>query len=137
MPTSMLCRFATLRVMPDPLRGECVNIGLVLFAVDGSFAACRLTDDWSRADALCGGDSSLYQEIARQDYADPINAGTFTLADFDRLRGNWGPYTTVGLTEGGASIRDTYADVFEDMYGILVRWPPEDPPWRKREDWGR
>ncbi len=47
----MPCEFALIRYVPDPVKGEFANIGVVLRAVEGA-ATVRFTRDWSRVRCL-------------------------------------------------------------------------------------
>ena len=51
MPELLNCKFFLLRYVPDAIRNEFVNIGLVLLPPD-SPAELRLVNDWSRVSAL-------------------------------------------------------------------------------------
>ena len=41
-------KFFVLRYVPDAVKGEFVNIGLLMREPDGEFSAVRITEDWSR-----------------------------------------------------------------------------------------
>ena len=42
------CEFFLVRYVPDPVRGEFVNIGVLLREAGGSAAQVRFTRDWTR-----------------------------------------------------------------------------------------
>ena len=46
------CEFALIRYVPDPVRGEFTNIGVVLRAAGHAAVAVRFTRDWSRVRCL-------------------------------------------------------------------------------------
>ena len=46
------CDFLLMRYVPDPLKNEFVNIGVLLFARDDAFAGVRFTRDWGRVRCL-------------------------------------------------------------------------------------
>ena len=48
------CEFALIRYVPDPVKGEFANIGVVLRAGDGA-AMVRFTRDWGRVRSLDAG----------------------------------------------------------------------------------
>ena len=53
MPERLACEFRLIRYVPDPVRGEFANIGVVLRAAgEGGLAAVRFTRDWSRVRCL-------------------------------------------------------------------------------------
>ena len=53
MPERVACEFRLIRYVPDPVKGEFANIGVVLRAAGkGGQAAVRFTRDWSRVRCL-------------------------------------------------------------------------------------
>src|ERR1700761_3362355 len=46
------CEFQLIRWMPDPVRNEFVNIGVLLHAAEGGESMLRFTRDWSRVRCL-------------------------------------------------------------------------------------
>ena len=46
------CEFQLIRYVPDPVRNEFVNIGVVLRAAGGEQSALRFTRDWGRVRCL-------------------------------------------------------------------------------------
>ena len=53
MSERLQCEFALIRYVPDPVKGEFANIGVLLrTAGEGSFATVRFTRDWSRVRCL-------------------------------------------------------------------------------------
>jgi hypothetical protein len=46
------CEFQLIRYVPDPVKNEFVNIGVMLRASDGEQSALRLTRDWARVRCL-------------------------------------------------------------------------------------
>ena len=53
MPERVACEFRLIRYVPDPVKGEFANIGVVLRAAgEGAQAAVRFTRDWSRVRCL-------------------------------------------------------------------------------------
>jgi hypothetical protein len=46
------CEFQLIRYVPDPVKNEFVNIGVVLRAFEGEQSALRLTRDWARVRCL-------------------------------------------------------------------------------------
>lgn len=53
MPERRPCEFFLLRYVPDAVKGEFVNIGVVLYTADeGGFADVRFTRDWKRVRCL-------------------------------------------------------------------------------------
>lgn len=65
------CEFFLVRYVPDPIRGEYVNVGVLLRDAGGGSAEVRFTRDWSRVrcadpDADIDMLEALEQEIARR-----------------------------------------------------------------------
>ena len=65
--------FFVLRYVPDAVKGEFVNIGLLMREPDGEFSAVRITEDWSRVrcidpeadlEVLTGMGMQLQRELA-------------------------------------------------------------------------
>ncbi len=53
MPERVACEFRLIRYVPDPIKGEFLNIGVVLRAEgEGGQAVARFTRDWSRVRCL-------------------------------------------------------------------------------------
>ena len=53
MPERVACEFRLIRYVPDPVKGEFANIGVVLrAAIEGGQAVVRFTRDWSRVRCL-------------------------------------------------------------------------------------
>ena len=52
------CEFVLIRLAPDPIRNEAVNIGVALYATAGAFAGVRINPDYSRVRKL----SPLFDE---------------------------------------------------------------------------
>ncbi|HEX3940610.1 MAG TPA: DUF3037 domain-containing protein, partial [Acidobacteriaceae bacterium] len=48
MPERKQCEFQLIRYVPDPVKNEFVNIGILLRAAAGGQSAVRFTKDWSR-----------------------------------------------------------------------------------------
>lgn len=60
MPTSRLCEYAVLQFVPDPIRNETVNIGVILRELEGDFVAARITPDFRRVHCLFPGFESAH-----------------------------------------------------------------------------
>jgi hypothetical protein len=52
MPTRNACEYAIIRVVPRIERGECINMGVVLFCRQQRFLGARMQSDLSRLRAL-------------------------------------------------------------------------------------
>ena len=49
-----ISRYSVIRYVPDPLREEHINIGVIVVAEDGSFADCRFLSNWEKAKKFGG-----------------------------------------------------------------------------------
>jgi Protein of unknown function (DUF3037) len=52
MPERKQCEFQLIRYVPDPVKNEFVNIGVLLRAADGGQSVLRFTRDWGRVRCL-------------------------------------------------------------------------------------
>lgn len=67
--------YAVIRLVPRVERGECVNVGIVLFCRTARFLAARLEPDWARIAALAPGQVDR-EDVQRQlDYISQVCAG--------------------------------------------------------------
>jgi len=61
------CEFFLLRYVPDAVRNEFVNIGVLLVEADAGFADIRLTKDWRRVRCLDSDvDVEMLEAIGRE-----------------------------------------------------------------------
>lgn len=67
--------YAVIRIVPRVERGECVNVGIVLFCRTARFLAARLEPNWARIAALAPGQVDR-EDVQRQlDYISQVCAG--------------------------------------------------------------
>jgi hypothetical protein len=59
-----VARYAVIRYLPDPLREEHLNVGVVVITDDGSFKGCRFVSDWRRARYFGRRDVSFLKDFA-------------------------------------------------------------------------
>jgi len=52
MPERRRCEFFLLRYVPDAVKDEFVNVGVVVTEADGGYAGVRFTEDWKRVRCL-------------------------------------------------------------------------------------
>ena len=79
------CEFFLLRYVPDLIKDEFVNIGVVLSESESQFAAMRFTTDWSRARCLNPeADIELF-EAMHSDIRQLFNAGVASRENISRI----------------------------------------------------
>ena len=75
MPALHSFDYSIIRLVPRVDRGECVNVGIVLFCRTAHFLGARLEPDWVRIQALAAGQVDA-DEVQRQlDYIAQVCAG--------------------------------------------------------------
>ena len=109
------CEFSLIRYVPDPVKNEFVNIG-VLLRGEGAGAAVRFTRDWSRVrcvdpDADTGMLEALEQEISRRLEDDP-QTGVRQLED--------ALSNAVQLSETKACLAESFATELETLMQLYV-----------------
>lgn len=109
------CEFSLIRYVPDPVKNEFVNIG-VLLRCEGAGAAVRLTRDWSRVrcvdpDADTAMLEALEAEIKRR-LAEDAQAGLASLED--------ALSNAVQLSESKACLAESFAAEMESLMALYV-----------------
>jgi hypothetical protein len=109
------CEFSLIRYVPDPVKNEFVNIG-VLLRSDDARAAVRFTRDWSRVrcvdpDADTAMLEALETEIGRR-LAEDANAGMASLED--------ALSNAVQLTQAKACLAESFATELEGLMQLHV-----------------
>jgi hypothetical protein len=109
------CEFSLIRYVPDPVKNEFVNIG-VLLRGEGARAAVRFTRDWSRVrcidpDADTSMLEALEAEIGRR-LAEDARAGVRSLED--------ALSNAVQVTEAKACLAESFATELEGLMQLYV-----------------
>jgi hypothetical protein len=109
------CEFSLIRYVPDPVKNEFVNIGVLLRSEDAR-AAVRFTRDWSRVrcvdpDADTAMLEALEAEIGRR-LAQDARAGLASLED--------ALSNAVQLTEAKACLAESFATELEALMQLYV-----------------
>ena len=115
------CEFQLIRYVPDPVKNEFVNIGVLLRASAGEQSVLRFTRDWSRV--LCldpDADTQMFEaleiEIGQRlrsqpaDHPKPI----MTLLEGSLSNG-------VQITETKAYLVESFVSGLEDLMRLLCR----------------
>jgi Protein of unknown function (DUF3037) len=114
--TRQRCEFSLIRYVPDPVKNEFVNIGVLLRSEDAR-AAVRFTRDWSRVrcvdpDADTTMLEALEGEIGRRLAEDP---GTGVASLEDALS------NAVQLSESKACLAESFATELESLMALYVQ----------------
>ncbi len=110
------CEFSLIRYVPDPVKDEFVNIGVLLRA-EGAGAAVRFTRDWSRVrcvdpDADTAMLEALEGELARR-LEEDAQAGVRALED--------ALSNAVRVTEAKACLAESFATELETLMQLYVQ----------------
>jgi len=122
MPDRTPCEFSLIRYVPDVVKGEFVNIGVLLReAVPGAAAQVRFTRDWSRvrcidADADVAMLEALESEIAERLHAESLAAPLKPLLPLlaDTLS------NSLQITEPRACLAETFALELDQLMRLYV-----------------
>lgn len=139
MPERKQCEFQLIRYVPDPVKNEFVNIGVLLRAAAGGQSAVRFTKDWSRVrcidpDADTEMLEALEIEVARrldgQDHgsAGPAHAKPVLETLEDSLS------NTLQITESKAFLAESFAAGLEELIALYVETAKRE---RRRKRSGR
>ena len=122
------CEFQLIRYVPDPVKNEFVNIGVLLRAAEGEQSALRFTRDWGRvrcldpdadtADAGSTGDRSRTSVAVPTGRPSQAHHGLARRARFP---------TELQITETKAYLAETFLAGLEDLMRLYV-----DSPRRER-----
>jgi hypothetical protein len=120
--------YSVIRYVPDPVREEWVNIGVVVSAEDEHFSGCRFVRNWTRANYFGRENMLFLKEFAREfseevgRKADLFGQRPFTPERLRSLAGNWA--NSIQFSEPRASVaRDPEAllEVLYDQYILEYR----------------
>jgi hypothetical protein len=121
------CEFQLIRYVPDPVRNEFVNIGVLLRAAEGGQSMVRLTRDWSRVRCLDPDvDTHMLEafeiELGQRLESQPADHPRPITAVLEESLSNG-----LQITESKAYLAETFLAGLEDLMGQYV-----DPPRRER-----
>jgi hypothetical protein len=121
-------RYSVIRYVPDPLREEHVNIGVVVVSEDGSFADCRLLSNWEKARKFGGRDVGFLKDFAR-DFSIEVDtkpnlfqSQRFTAATLNTYVTEW--RNVVQFSEPRASTSSDPRRLLDQLYAQFVTAPP-------------
>jgi Protein of unknown function (DUF3037) len=121
------CEFQLIRYVPDPVRNEFVNIGVLLRAAEGGQSMLRFTRDWGRVRCLDPDvDTQMLEaleiEVGQRLESQPANHPRPITAVLEESLSN-----CVQITESKAHVAETFLAGLEDLMGQYV-----DSPRRER-----
>jgi Protein of unknown function (DUF3037) len=117
-------QFAVLQYVPDPVRQESVNVGVIVAAPGASTAEVRIlkTQDTARLKWLGFKDDVGFLHDVADDLARPTVANGVTISDvLTTAHQQWAG--TIRVTELRAALHDDPRDLCEELYGRYVANP--------------
>jgi hypothetical protein len=102
------CEFQLIRYVPDPVRNEFVNIGVLLRAAEGGQSMVRFTRDWGRVRCLDPDADTQMLEALEIEVAQRLQVST-------------------GRSSGGPSLR-----CWKNRCPMVCRSPRAKRTWRRR-----
>lgn len=118
------CEFHLVRYVPDPVRNECVHIGVVLRDQDSRHAEVRFTRDWRRVRCLDPDADTALLEGMESELRDRLHAETS--ANLMRLLDE-SLSLSVQMTEAKGYLAESLPAGVEELMRLYV-----DPPPRER-----
>jgi hypothetical protein len=127
MPERKQCEFQLIRYVPDPVRNEFVNIGVLLRAVEGEASVLRFTRDWARVRCLDpDADTQMLEaleiEVGHRLRAQPGNHARPIIALLEDSLSNG-----LQITETKAYLAESFPAGLEELMRLYV-----DSPRRER-----
>ena len=121
------CEFQLIRYVPDPVRNEFVNIGVLLRAAEGGQSMVRFTRDWGRVRCLDpDADTQMLEaleiEVGQRLESQPAEHPRPITAVLEESLSNG-----LQITESKAYLAETFLAGLEDLMGLYV-----DSPRRER-----
>jgi Protein of unknown function (DUF3037) len=121
------CEFQLIRYVPDPVRNEFVNIGVLLRAAEGGQSMVRFTRDWGRVRCLDpDADTQMLEaleiEVSQRLESQPPDHPRPITAVLEESFSNG-----LQITESKAYLAETFLTGLEDLMGLYV-----DSPRRER-----
>ena len=125
------CEFQLIRYVPDPVRNEFVNIGVLLRATEGGQSLLRFTRDWGRVRCLDpDADTQMLEaleiEVGQRLESQPANHPRPITAVLEESLSNG-----VQITESKAYLAETFLTGLEDLMGRYVDTPRRERSQRR------
>ena len=124
MPERKQCEFQLIRYVPDPVKNEFVNIGVLLRAAEGGQSELRFTRDWSRVRCLDpDADTQMLEaleiEVGHRLANQPADHRRPILGLLEDSLSNG-----IQITETKAYLAETFVAALEDLMRRYVDTPP-------------
>ena len=135
MADRLQCEFALIRYVPDVVKGEFTNIGVLLRSTAGSFTEVRFTRDWSRVrcldpaadvDLLESLESEIVSRLRMEAVQDPLAVAKPVLATLEDSLSN-----SVQLTELRGTLAESLPAEMEQLMRMYVE-PLKSPSPRRK-----
>jgi hypothetical protein len=124
VPERKQCEFQLIRYVPDPVKNEFVNIGVLLRAAEGGQSELRFTRDWSRVRCLDpDADTQMLEaleiEVGQRLANQPADHRRPILGLLEDSLSNG-----IQITETKAYLAETFVAALEDLMRRYVDTPP-------------
>jgi Protein of unknown function (DUF3037) len=130
------CEFQLIRYVPDPVKNEFVNIGVVLRASEGEQSALRLTRDWARVRCLDpDADTQMLEaleiEIGHRMRSQPVNdvRASYVQPVLARLEDTLS--NGLQITESKAYLVESFPAGLEELMRLYVDTPRRERSQRR------
>jgi hypothetical protein len=127
MPERKQCEFQLIRYVPDPVKNEFVNIGVLLRASGGEQSALRFTRDWGRVRCLDPDADTQMLEAMEIEVGDQLRARAEDHPTPFMVRLQDSLSNGLQMTESKAYLAETFLSGLEDLMRMYVDTPLREP----------
>jgi hypothetical protein len=127
MPERKQCEFQLIRYVPDPVKNEFVNIGVLLRASGGEQSALRFTRDWGRVRCLDPDADTQMLEAMEIEVGDQLRARAEDHPTPFMVRLQDSLSNGLQMTESKAYLAETFLSGLEDLMRMYVDNPQREP----------
>jgi hypothetical protein len=127
MPERKQCEFQLIRYVPDPVKNEFVNIGVLLRASGGEQSALRFTRDWGRVRCLDPDADTQMLEAMEIEVGDQLRARAEDHPSPFMVRLQDSLSNGLQMTESKAYLAETFLSGLEDLMRMYVDTPQREP----------
>jgi hypothetical protein len=123
-------RYAVAKFVPDPLRGEVVNLGLIMGAGDGSWFKARFLRSFGKIESVGGRGAVAYAKalvrdldaaVEQDEYQQRLfHVGSIGVESLADLAHETGGAQTLIFSQPLAALTDSPSELFEGLYSQLV-----------------
>ena len=121
------CEFQLIRYVPDPVKNEFVNIGVLLRASGGEQSALRFTRDWGRVRCLDPDADTQMLEAMEIEVGDQLRARAEDHPTPFMVRLQDSLSNGLQMTESKAYLAETFLSGLEDLMRMYVDTPLREP----------